>query len=218
MESTLSLQSNLYPKVTPAGAYYAVSSDASSASRVLLYGLLKAAPSETISSEKLLAWADTSDINSALNLLYRLQRLEFLYGDEQVSTEDTNLSDEQLPDLLAQLSNVGKALLADENGLYFANAGFHHEAAEELGLLASEIAGVEAKHQLLIKNNLHIHHSAWGICDPSGQSELTFFPLYVGTTKLILVIGGMPDLNKEAFVTLVKALYNRYGSRTSVTV
>ncbi|UOO82219.1 peptidase M23 [Uruburuella testudinis] len=213
MDSTLSLQSNLYPKVTPAGAYYAVSGNTPSASRTLLYGLLRADTSETISSEKLLAWADTSDINTALNLLYRLQRLEFLYGDEQISTDDVLMSDEQLPELLEPLSNSGKALLADENGLYFANAGFHHEAAEEIGVLASEITQVSEKHQLLVKNNLHIHHSAWGICDPSGQSELTFFPLYIGAAKLILVIGGMPDLNKEAFVTLVKVLYSRYGSR-----
>ncbi|MCP1659259.1 peptidase M23 [Neisseria perflava] len=213
MELTLSLQSNLYPRITPAGAYYAVSSDTPSASRTLLYGLLRAEPTEIISSEKILAWADTSDINAALSLLYRLQRLEFLYGDETASTDDMYLSDEQLPNLLAQLSNTGKVLLADENGLYFANVGFHHEAAEELGLLASEVAKMEEKHRLLVRNNLHINNSAWGICDPSGQSELTFFPLYVGSTKLILVIGGMPDLNKEAFVTLVKVLYHRYGSR-----
>ena len=115
--------------------------------------------------------------------------------------------------MLAPVSNSGKALLADEKGLYFANVGFHHEAAAELGLLASKVAKMESDHQLLIRNNLHINNSAWGVCDPSGQSELTFFPLYIGTTKLILVIGGMPDLNKEAFVTLVKVLYHRYGSR-----
>lgn len=212
MESTLSLQSNLYPKITPAGAYYAVSGDTASASRTLLYGLLRSEPNETISNEKLMKWAETNDFESALNLLYRLQRLEFLYGDENVDNEDLNLSDEQLPELLSKLSNSGKALLADENGLYFANAGFHHEAAEELGILAGEIADVADRHQLLIKNNLHIHHSAWGICDPTGQSELTFFPLYIGMSKLILVIGGMPDLNKEEFVTLVKVLHNRYGN------
>ncbi|WP_416192027.1 peptidase M23 [Neisseria sp. CCUG12390] len=211
MESTLSLQSNLYPKITPAGAYYAVSNETPSASRTLLYALLKADPSDVISSERVLAWADTSDINTALSLLYRLQRLEFLYGDEYMNTDDVNLTDEQLPQLLEQLSSTGKALLADENGLYFANSGFHHEAAEELGILASEVANMENNHRLLIRNNLHINNSAWGICDPSGQSELTFFPLYVGQTKLILVIGGMPDLNKEAFVTMVKVLYHRYG-------
>lgn len=212
MESTLSLQSNLYPKITPAGAYYAVSNETPSASRTLLYALLKADPADVISSEKVLAWADTSDINTALSLLYRLQRLEFLYGDEYMGTDDVNLTDEQLPQLLEQLSSTGKALLADKNGLYFANAGFHHEAAEELGILASEVANMEDNHRLLIRNNLHINNSAWGICDPSGQSELTFFPLYIGQTKLILVIGGMPDLNKEAFVTMVKVLYHRYGN------
>ncbi|HRM22871.1 MAG TPA: hypothetical protein PL031_10095, partial [Neisseria sp.] len=35
MDSTLSLQSNLYPKITPAGAYYAVSSNVPSASRTV---------------------------------------------------------------------------------------------------------------------------------------------------------------------------------------
>ena len=84
MESTLSLQTNLYPRLTPAGAFYAVSSDTPSAGKTLLHGLLKADPGEVVSSEKLLAWADTSDIDTALNLLYRLQKLEFLYGDEMV--------------------------------------------------------------------------------------------------------------------------------------
>lgn len=138
MDATLSLQSNLYPRITPAGAYYAVSSQAPSASRTLLYGLLRASTTETVSTEKLLAWADTNDINTALNLLYRLQRLEFLYGDEQPAGEEFNMTDEQLPELLEQLSSVGKALLADGNGLYFANAGFHHEAAEEAGVMARD--------------------------------------------------------------------------------
>lgn len=211
MDATLSLQSNLYPRITPAGAYYAVSSQAPSTSRTLLYGLLRASTTETVSTEKLLAWADTNDINTALNLLYRLQRLEFLYGDEQPAGEEFNMTDEQLPELLEQLSSVGKALLADGNGLYFANAGFHHEAAEEVGVMASEVAALGERHQLLVKNNLNIHHNAWGICDPSGQTELTFFPLYAGRTKLNLVVAGTPDLNKEAFVSLIKVLCNRYS-------
>jgi hypothetical protein len=209
MDTTLSLQSNLYPRITPAGAYYAVSNNTASASRTLLHGLLKAQVNELISPEKLLAWTDSADIETALSLLYRLQRLEFLYGEETPAVEEQHFSDDQLPELLEQLSSVGKALLADQNGLYFANAGFHHETAEEVGILASEIAVLGERHQLLLKNNLNIHHNAWGICEPSGQSELTFYPLYVGRTKLILVVGGIPDLNKEAFVSLIKILCNR---------
>lgn len=210
MESTFSLQSDLYPRITPAGAYFAVSNDAGSASRTLLNGLLRAAPGETISSAKLLAWADTNDINTALNLLYRLQRLEFLYG-EDTPADDGDLIEDRLPELLASLSSVGKALLADDNGLYFANTGFHHESAEEIGILAGEVIALAEKHQLLVKNNLNIHHNSWGICDPSGQTELTFFPLYVGKSKLILVVGGSPNLNCEQFVTLVKILGKRFA-------
>ncbi|WP_455518722.1 peptidase M23 [Neisseria cinerea] len=213
MESTLSLQTNLYPRLTPAGAFYAVSSDTPSAGKTLLHGLLKADPGEVVSSEKLLAWADTSDIDTALNLLYRLQKLEFLYGDENSDSDGINFADEQLPLLMEQLSGSGKALLVDRNGLYLANANFHHEAAEELGLLAAEVAQMEKKHRLLVRNNLYINNNAWGVCDPSGQSELTFFPLYIGSTKLILVVGGIPDLSKEAFVTLVRILYRRYSNR-----
>ena len=201
MESTLSLQTNLYPRLTPAGAFYAVSSDTPSAGKTLLHGLLKADPGEVVSSD------------TALNLLYRLQKLEFLYGDENGDSDGINFADEQLPLLMEQLSGSGKALLVDRNGLYLANANFHHEAAEELGLLAAEVAQMEKKHRLLVRNNLYINNNAWGVCDPSGQSELTFFPLYIGSTKLILVVGGIPDLSKEAFVTLVRILYRRYSNR-----
>lgn len=157
--------------------------------------------------------ADTADIDTALNLLYRLQKLEFLYGDENGHSDGINLSDEQLPLLMEQLSGSGKALLVDRNGLYLANANFHHESEEELGLLAAEVAQMEKKYRLLIRNNLYINNNAWGVCDPSGQSELTFFPLYIGSTKFILVIAGIPDLSKEAFVTLVRILYRRYSNR-----
>ena len=64
---------------------------------------------------------------------------------------------------------------------------------------------------MLFRSNLNIHHNAWGICDPSGQTELTFFPLYAGKVKLVLVVAGVPDLNKEAFVSLIKVLCNRYA-------
>ena len=176
-----------------------------------MHGLLRASPNDTVSAENLLSWAETNDADSALNLLYRLQRLEFLYGDEQPVYQESAMTDDQLPELLAQLSSNGKALLADANGLYFANAGFHHETAEEVGLMSSEVSALGEKHQLLVKNNLNIHHNAWGICDPSGQTELTFFPLYAGKVKLVLVVAGMPDLNKEAFVSLIKVLCNRYA-------
>ena len=98
-------------------------------------------------------------------------------------------------------------MLIDHDGFYFANSGFNHEAAEEVAILASEAIRLSERHALLIKNNLNIYQNAWGLCDPTGQSELTFFPIYINDTKYILVTGGTPQLHKEAFVTLVRALY-----------
>lgn len=206
MESTLTLQTSLYPHITPAGAFYAVANKSASASRTLLANILSAEANQPISTDKLLQWAETEDAESALNLLYRLQRLEFLYGSDQ-PIEKLELNDDTLVNLLPHMSDSQKALLIDQDGFYFANSGFHHEAAEEVAILASEAIRLSERHALLIKNNLNIYQNAWGLCDPTGQSELTFFPIYIHDTKYILVTGGTPQLHKEAFVSLVRALY-----------
>lgn len=210
MDSTLSLQSNLYPRVTPAGAFYAIANKSESASRTLLSNILKADNNEVLTQEKLLQWAETNDVGAALNLLYRMQRLEFLYGEEK--PDEASFNEGDLKDLLPHLSDNQKALLIDQDGFYFANAGFNHEAAEEVAILASEAIRLSERHALLIKNNLNIYQNAWGLCDPTGQSELTFFPIYINDAKYILVIGGAPQLHKEAFVALVRTLYHTIDS------
>ena len=108
--------------------------------------------------------------------------------------------------------------MIDHDGFYFANSGFNHEAAEEVAILASEAIRLSERHALLIKNNLNIYQNAWGLCDPTGQSELTFFPIYINETKYILVTGGTPQLHKEAFVTLVRALYKTVEAANNLGV
>ena len=156
---------------------------------------------------KLREWAETDDTHTALSLLYRLQRLEFLYGEAIPSSQIVEVTSDVFEDILGQLSDSHRALLVDQNGFYFANVGFNHETAEEVANLASEAIRLSEKNNLLIKNNLNIYNTAVGICDPAGQSELTFFPLYIGKNKNILVTAGQPLLNSEAFVTLVRGLY-----------
>lgn len=207
MESTLQLHHDLYPKVMPAGAFYAVSSPNQSASRMLLANILQADINAKLTEERLKRWAETDDVHTALNLLYRLQRLEFLYGETKPSSQLVKVTSDEFENILGQLSDSHKALLVDQDGFYFANVGFNHETAEEVANLASEATRLTEKHSLLIKNNLNIYNNAIGICDPAGQSELTFFPLYIGNTKNILVTAGLPLLNGEAFVTMVRGLY-----------
>ncbi|KES10505.1 Roadblock/LC7 domain protein [Snodgrassella alvi SCGC AB-598-O02] len=207
MDSTLQLHNDLYPKVMPAGAFYAVSSNSPSASRKLLANILRADVKAKLTEERLREWAETDDTHTALSLLYRLQRLEFLYGEAIPSSQIVEVTSDVFEDILGQLSDSHRALLVDQNGFYFANVGFNHETAEEVANLASEAIRLSEKNNLLIKNNLNIYNTAVGICDPAGQSELTFFPLYIGKNKNILVTAGQPLLNSEAFVTLVRGLY-----------
>lgn len=207
MDSTLQLHNDLYPKVMPAGAFYAVSSTGPSASRKLLANILRADVNAKLTEERLKEWAETEDTHTALSLLYRLQRLEFLYGEAIPSSQIVEVTSDVFEDILGQLSDSHRALLVDQNGFYFANVGFNHETAEEVANLASEAIRLSEKNNLLIKNNLNIYNTAVGICDPAGQSELTFFPLYIGKNKNILVTAGQPLLNSEAFVTLVRGLY-----------
>ena len=211
METNLSLQTQLYPKVTAAGAYYAISGTQQNPSRTLLHGILKATDPEPVSEASLLKWSGSDNYESAINLLYRLQRLEFLYGEETPTVIAQDNLENRLPELLAQLSDTSKALIADDNGLYYACAGFHHESAEEIAALAGEVARLSEQHALLIKNHLNINQNSWAVCDPAGRSELAFFPMYLGENKLILVIGGTPQLQNDNFVELVQVLYRRYG-------
>lgn len=212
MDANLLLQTDLYPRITPAGAYYAVSDSKKNPSRSILYGILQQLKPEPINQESLMKWMGSDKAEDAVNMLYRLQRLEFVYGEDtpkEVSQEDL---ENRLPQMLHKLSDTGKALLADDNGLYFATSGFHHESSEEVAALAGEVARLSEQHALLIKNNLNINQNSWAICDPTGRSEMAFIPMYFGDNKIILVISGNPQLQNETFVELVQVLLRRYGN------
>lgn len=211
MDTNLSLQTHLYPRVTPAGAYYSIAGSDLNPSRKLLHGILLMEKTQTISQESLLEWSGTDDVDAALSVLYRLQRLEFLYGEETPAQMVQETMEARLPNLLSDLSDTGKALIANDDGLYYATSGFHHESAEEVAALAGEVVRLSEQHALLVKNNLNINQNSWAVCDPSGRSELAFFPMYYGENKLVLVIGGNPQLQNDSFVELVQVMYRRYG-------
>ncbi len=211
-DNNLTLQQALYPRITSAGAYYAVSGSEATPSRNLLCSLLKQVNPQPLSLPMLKQLARVEDDSSAMNLLYRLQRLEFVYGTKTPEVLAKGNMEQRLPILMEQLSDTGRALLANDAGLYISAAGFHHESAEEIGALAGEMIRLSEQHSLLISNNLNIHQNAWSICDPSGQSHLAFYPLYFGEYKFVLVIGGKPQLQNEAFVEFVEILYRRYGA------
>lgn len=210
MEEKLSLNSSLYAEATPAGAYFAVASSSSDSARKLLAHVLKEGGQAPLTGPKLFEWSGADSQSQALQLLYRLQRLQFVQGTNVPRKPPDGNLESILPGLLGKISDTGRALLADSNGFYIACAGFRHESAEEIAALAGDVLALGDRHALLLQRNLNIKSSAWAIVDPAGRSELGFFPLYIGDQTFMLVLGGTPLIQSEDFVVLIESLSRRY--------
>jgi len=211
LSHTLSDRS-LYLTPTPAGAYYSVAGNDTSAARRFLKKLLVEDASPLLSTENLRQFMQLDSDEEALEMLAHLQKLGWVQGLEKALDAPSGRFEDILPGLLSGLSVSGKALLADEEGFYLASSGFPHETAEVLSGLSANIATLHDRYQGVLKNNLGEASSAWGLIDASGNAQLGVWPMFIGNYRFALVIGGVPRLNQGSLTSLVWALNMRYGS------
>ncbi|MBD9356610.1 hypothetical protein [Methylomonas albis] len=203
----------LYP--TPAGAYYAISSPETDKPRRFLIRLLQQARTPELTIEQLQKLMEIEDEDKALQLLLYCQKLGWVQGvDAPLQAPSTALED-ILPELLGKISESGKVLLADDQGFYLACSGFAHEVAEELSALSAELATVHKRRSGLLINNMGISSHAWAIVDPFGNSQIGFWPMFVGKHRFVLAITGVPHFNQAEFVTLAWALITRYLTKVA---
>ncbi len=204
------LKTDLYISLTPTGAYYAVSSPEADPSRHLLHTVLRQQTSPTLTVGGLTEW-NRSNESEALDLLYHLQSLGWVDGLTKPTNAPVGALEDVLPLLLPPLSSSGKALLADDQGFYIASHGFAHETSEELSALSADIGSLYGRHSGLIKSNLGLGTSAWSLVDAGGNSQVGFWPMFIGTQRFVLILGGMPHLNQPELLQLIWALSIRYG-------
>ncbi|WP_248886383.1 roadblock/LC7 domain-containing protein [Acidithiobacillus acidisediminis] len=200
----------LYAELTPAGAFYISSGPELEGNRSILFHILREGGRAPFSKEAAIRWTQLEGAEDALRSILRLQRLGLIRGNPEVRKIPDQRLEDILPDLLAQLSDGQRALLADENGFYLSTSGFLHESAEELAGLSADLLSLQSRHGRLLRNNLRIHSESWALVDPAGQAELGFWPLFIGTQRFMLIIGGTPLLQNQSFVTLVQILDQRY--------
>jgi hypothetical protein len=210
--SEYQLITKLYIAVSPAGAYHAVSEASDDPSRKLLRALLRLKTTPPLTLDGLQRWSDMEDEHGSMELLYHAQNLGWVEGLEESRHAPAGALEDIVPDLLPVLSNSGKALLADGQGFYVSSQGFTHEAAEELSALSADIASLHDRHRGLLKHNLGMASSAWALIDAAGNSQVGFWPLFVGDQRFVLVVGGIPHFNQPALTQLVWALSTRYGT------
>ncbi|SRR5690554_1537128 len=206
----MSLNASSYIDATPAGAFYAVqSADKDGPCKYLLF--LLAQKQTPLFEQKHLSYLH-SDEQSAMQILYRMQQLGYIQLLDQAEEADQGPLEDVLPGLLAKLSQQGKALLADEQGLYLAMSGYAHESAEELSALSAGLHEVHERHQALLRNNIGIKSAAFGVVDAAGNSEIGFWPLYFSRTRFSLVIEGLPRFNSQEFTRIINYLAIRYSN------
>ncbi len=208
--SSFTLNDDLFINITPRGAYYAVQDNTEDVTRSILLKLLQIEETPALSTETL---SEISDLETedVLNLLHRMQKLGLISGQQVVERAPENNLESILPELLGSLSDSEKVLLAEHSGLYLGASGFPHEAAEELAAISASLSEVYQRHKGLLRGNLGFNQHAWGLIDAAGNSEVGFWPLFVGYNQFTLVIHGMPQLNRPAFKHLVWSLVKRYG-------
>ena len=205
------LAEGVYLLPTPGGAYYACSDPGDSPARTLLFNLMRMDQSPMVTAELVRGWAAAGGEQDVIELIHRMQSVAWIQGDTQRRYPPRGSLEQVLPALLGKLSSAGKALLADGSGFYVSTYGYAHETAEELSALSADLASLYERHRRLLRNNIRIASAAWAVVDAAGNSQVGFWPIYVGTERFVLVIAGMPQLNQPAFTDLVWVLAKRYA-------
>jgi len=205
------LVDNLFLYPTPVGAYYAAAAPDEEKSRKFIKQLLQEKQSPPLNIENLMRLMAEDNENKALELLSHCQKLGWVQGVENQVQSPKGSLEQLLPELLKDISETEKVLLADDQGFYLACTGFPHEVAEELSALSAEIASVHKRRSGLLMNNLGIGSHAWAIVDAFGSSQVGFWPIFIGDNRFVIAIAGIPHFNQTKFVELIWALSIRYA-------
>lgn len=210
MES-YSITAGLYLYPTPAGAYYAICSREDDATRSFICNLFAQPVTNALTLEHLQHLMNQDDPQLCYELLLHCQNMNWVQGLTQERKYPSDLLENILPDLLKPLSESGKIILADRQGFYLSSYGFSQDIAEELAALSAELASVHERRPASLMKVMGITSHAWAMIDVFGNSQLGFWPLFIGENRFVLVIAGVPHFNQPEFVDLIWALSKRYA-------
>lgn len=205
------LQEDLFLGVTPAGAYYTVQDKTIEPARAFLQRLMRLPETPAFNADVACEFTGHNQA-SALEFVHWLQDAGLIFGLERQEEALQERLEDILPGLLAPLSDVGKVVLSESQGLYLGVAGYPHEAAEELAAMSTELTHTYHRHKSLLQGNLRLKERAWGLIDGVGNSEIGFWPMHIGEETFTLIIEGMPQLNQPVLKQLIWALSIRYDS------
>lgn len=204
------LNGSAYLHPTPAGAFFAVSRTQRELPVTFLQQLLREETSPALTAG-LIEERTQLAAPASLEFLLHLQEAGLVEGRVEPASVPRTALQTLLPGLLGQLSGEGRALLADATGMAIGSAGYSTEAVDELSALAADMVALHARHADMLDRHLRLGGHGWGVVAPAGYSELACWPLRLGDSRFILLVGGEPRLNQPAFTQLAWVLGVNYA-------
>lgn len=204
-------QDNLYLGVTPTGSYYAVQDRDNESARSFIKQLLQV-PETPLFNEELSSQYSGLSGEDSLKFVHWMQTAGLVYGSEVQEEAPQDRLENILPALLKPLADSKKIALAESQGFYLGSIGFTHEATEELAAMSTDLVNTYERHKALLNGNLRLKQRGWGLIDSLGNSEIGFWPIFIGDEVFTLIAEGMPQFNQEAFRQLIWALSIRYDN------
>lgn len=205
------LDTSLYLLPTPAGAYHAVSGTEDTPLRRLLLSLLREPASPRAELAGLCRGLGLDDAQHALQLVHAAQVLGWIEGFPEARSIAPAGAGSGMHQLLPSLSAVQQGLIVDWNGLTLASCGLGPDLVESLAVLAADLVAVQERHAARLSQHLGLATHGWAAVDAYGSSRVGAWPLYVGATRLMLVLLGEPQLQRREFLELAWLLVHRYG-------
>lgn len=209
--SDVKLAEDLYIYLTPAGCYYAVSANEKDPVRQFFRTLLENSKTPKLTIENLQELMANDDPDKCIALLQKCQQLGWVQGIKKEREVPLGSIEDLMPELLSKISEEGKILLVDDQGFYLACNGFPHEVAEEISALSAELNVVHERRAGLLMKNMGLNSHAWAVVNASGNSQLGFWPLFIGNTQFVIALTGIPHFKQSEFISLVWLLSIRYA-------
>lgn len=203
------LAPGLFITPTGSGALRVVTGTSDGPAETLIRFLLRSPDAITTDTRDLVSRSGLADTDTLIGAIADAQRHGWLEGRARPLPMPEGPLGVELPTLLAPLAQNGRAMLVDDQGFTLATTGFTPEAADELAILAAEVARLRQRRSIEAASSAPIE--SWALTDSRGVPDISICPIQVGSQPFSLILGGFPRLHQQAFVTLAILLSRRYA-------
>ena len=200
-----------YICLTNIGAYLFASDSLKDEQSEVVQWLLSQNTTPEYSDDTLEVLSSETHSDEVTNVLRSLIKRKAIVLAQQAETCPDTPMQEVLPQMLSVLSDAGKAMLVDSQGLSIASVGVDPERIEALSALASKLAASLYHGDSDVFDLLDIEYGLTCLYDLVNKKIFTFVPIMLGGNRLVVVTEGKTVFSGKIFKDFIWVLWNRYS-------